>query len=150
MQPPPSSPPPNIGYLSATFWIEAGRVLMRSTYDPAFVLELKEQVGGRNRRWDPATKCWSFYLIVMDEVVALAEKHGYAVTVVEPPAPPTPALLVGEDPYSVLLRLAPDETVRKVYRLVASALHPDLGGDTEKMAQANAAWDAIRRDRRIA
>jgi len=57
------------------------------------------------------------------------------------PAPPLPE--------AILLGVCPPETLRRVWRVIVTDLHPDHGGDTKKMAAANAAWDEIRKNRGI-
>ena len=44
----------------------------------------------------------------------------------------------------------PPEELRQVYRGLVRRFHPDLGGPADFLAQINAAYDAIRRDRPFA
>jgi curved DNA-binding protein CbpA len=51
-----------------------------------------------------------------------------------------------EDLYS-LLGVGPGATaqvIRAAYRALARAMHPDLGGDPQRMAALNAAWSVLR------
>jgi curved DNA-binding protein CbpA len=54
--------------------------------------------------------------------------------------------MADEDLY-VLLGVAPHATVnviRGAYRALARTMHPDLGGDSHRMAALNAAWSVLR------
>lgn len=51
------------------------------------------------------------------------------------------------DPYGLFLRLAPDNVLTQIYKLMAFALHPDRGGNTGKMQTLNDAWEKIKKER---
>lgn len=53
-------------------------------------------------------------------------------------------------PYDTLYLLpsAPLPVMEAVYRALVKLYHPDAGGDTQKMARINAAWDQIKGKRR--
>jgi DnaJ-domain-containing protein 1 len=64
----------------------------------------------------------------------------------------TVTLPAGTDPYRVLGAQisAPTSTIRKLRLRLAQVYHPDIGGDTGndmKMAELNAAYDAVMRER---
>jgi hypothetical protein len=56
----------------------------------------------------------------------------------------------GEDPYGVLgvRKDAPDEVIKAAYKAQAKRFHSDLGGDEAEMKRVNAAFEAIRRQRK--
>lgn len=67
-------------------------------------------------------------------------------------ASPAPVLATGANPYSILGvdSAAPISSIRKLRLRLAQVYHPDIGGETcnaSKMAEVNAAYDAIVRDR---
>ena len=43
--------------------------------------------------------------------------------------------------------LLPNDALQKAYRSAAMTLHPDRGGDMEKMARLNALWQRIETER---
>lgn len=130
----------------ATLWIEDGWIMVRTPYDPDFVKDLKGKISAAHRRWDPDTKLWKVDPSQDDLLVEIVTEYFGEPTVLEDKEVVVVAA-EGEDPYGVLLRLAPDAILKKCYRLVATALHPDKGGSAEDMTRANQAWKAIREDR---
>lgn len=60
-------------------------------------------------------------------------------------APPPRQRQEAGDPYRALLEGLPPDLLKKVYRTIAEAMHPDKGGSTEKMQRVNAAWDRIKK-----
>lgn len=131
----------------ATLWIEGGWIHVRTPYDPGFVRELKSEIHASQRKWDPDEKIWKVDPSQDDVLVPLVAKYFGEPTVLEDKEEVVVVTQAGDDPYGALLRLAPDDVLKRVYRLVATALHPDKGGSAEKMTRANQAWKAIREDR---
>lgn len=55
--------------------------------------------------------------------------------------------LSDSDPYSQFLRLAPNNVLTQIHKLMVFALHPDKGGDTVKMQNLNDSWREIKKER---
>ena len=87
----------------------------------------------RPRRPEVALPPWLGWII--DQVVQGAFQM--------PPGP------VGPKPETVLLDACPPETLKRIWRVIVQDLHPDRGGNPEKMTQANIAWGEIKRRRGI-
>lgn len=136
---------------NATFWIESGRLMMRSTYDPDFVTEMKVRIAPANRAWDGTNKRWSFDPAIADDIVKLAERYYQKVTVVEEGggAPAPIQMTLEGDPYSILARYASSDMLTKLYKSAVVENHPDHGGSVKKMTEINVAWKAIRKERGI-
>lgn len=130
----------------ATLWLKDGWIFVRTPYDKTFVEKLKSTISSVYRRWDPAEKLWKVDPSQDEKLVELVTSFFGAPTILEDKE----VIVVAEsttDAYGTLLRLAPDDVLKKVFRLIAAAVHPDAGGTGEKMAQANSAWNAIKQDR---
>lgn len=56
-----------------------------------------------------------------------------------------------DDPYEIMgvHRNTPPEILKAVYLAWAKNHHPDVGGDPETFKKVNAAWDQIRKERKI-
>lgn len=133
----------------ATIWIANGRVNLRCDYETEWISRFKSMVPARHRKWDGKPNfVWSFDPAYLDDVNALCEKY-FEVTVLTDSTTETPApVSLTGDPILVLCSLASNEALKKLHRQVALECHPDMaGGSTEKMSQANAAWDAIKKAR---
>ena len=130
----------------ATLWLKDGWIFVRTPYNPDFVSELKSKISASHRKWDPVEKLWKVDPSQDDLLVAIVTKFYGEPTVLEDKEVVTIALTDG-DPYGALLRLAPDDVLKKVFRLIATSLHPDKGGPADKMTSANQAWKAIKADR---
>jgi DnaJ-class molecular chaperone len=48
-----------------------------------------------------------------------------------------------------MLRVAPDDVLKKVYRMIAAEIHPDKGGAPEAMIVLNTAWSEIKKERKL-
>ena len=135
----------------ATLFVEDGWIKLRSPYDrkrtPDFIAKLKNSIPSGMRKWDPEEKVWKVDPSYDDILLKLCEKWFEEVNVIEM-QPTIAALPAGSaSAYHDLLSLADGNTIKKVYRLIASSLHPDKGGDVRKMTEANAAWEQIKKER---
>ena len=48
-----------------------------------------------------------------------------------------------------LRSVAPDDVLKKVYRLIAAEIHPDKGGLPEAMVALNQAWSEVKKERKL-
>lgn len=139
----------------ATVWIEGGYIKLRAPYDkfrtPDANDAMKRALPRGTRKWDPKDKVWLIDPAYDEELMSVLNKHYDEVAVIapdEPALPPPPVSTgVGGDPYGIMLRLAPDKTLPKVYRVIAAALHPDAGGSSEDFTKLGNAWEAIKSER---
>lgn len=123
-----------------------GWIYVRTPYDRKFVDDLKKNISAAHRRWDPVDKIWKVDPSQDDLLVGIVKRYFGEPTVLEDKEVVVVAAQ-DSDPYAALLRLAPDDVVKKCFRLIASAIHPDKGGKAKAMERANQAWQAIRKDR---
>lgn len=131
----------------ATLWVKDGYIYCKTPYNPAFVQELKADIPSSQRTWLGVDKVWRIAAAYHEDLLSVIRSHYGEPTVLEQE---TQVVVVGEsgnDPYSNLLKLAPDETLKKIYRMIAAEIHPDKGGKTEDMATLNTAWADIKKER---
>lgn len=130
----------------ATLWLKDGWIHVRTPFSREFVDELKKKLSRAHRRWSPEEKVWMVDPSQDDLIVEIVTKYFGEPTVLENKEV---VVVAGseEDVYGQLLRLAPDDVLKKVYRLIATSLHPDKGGSAQAMTHANQAWGAIKKDR---
>ncbi len=120
--------------------------MVRTPYDADFVKALKTSISPVHRKWDPVDKLWKVDPSQDAVLIRIVTKFFGEPTVLEDKEIVVVAA-EDSDPYAALLRLAPDDVLKKCYRLIASAIHPDKGGQAQSMTRANQAWSAIRADR---
>lgn len=130
----------------ATLWLKDGWIYVRAPFDQEFVDELKKRISPAHRRWDPVEKLWKVDPSQDQRLVKIVKKYFGEPTVLEDKEVVVVAAQ-DSDPYAALLRLAPNDILKKCFRLIASAIHPDKGGKAKAMERANQAWQAIRKDR---
>ena len=119
-----------------------GRFGLRFPYSANLITDLKAQVPRWARAYNPESKVWTFDRAQLALVKRLCVHHLGAVHVdpdLEPrrPAAPTSA-------YDTMIRGLPFDTLKRIYWLAISAVHPDAGGDVTRAQQINAAWSAIK------
>lgn len=132
----------------ATLWLKDGWIYVRTPYDADFVSSFKARISAAHRKWDPVEKVWKVDPSQDDALVAIVTQYFGEPTILEDKEVVVVAAAEG-DPYGALLRLASNEILTKVYRLIATTLHPDKGGSADNMTKANQAWAAIKADRGI-
>jgi len=54
-----------------------------------------------------------------------------------------------DDPWSATLKLASNDVLKQIHKLLIISLHPDKGGNEEKMKKLNVYWDKIAKERGI-
>lgn len=113
----------------------------------SFIAALKRHVSPRDRRWDAPNKRW----LLKDDALVLymLRLHGMTVECDDNAPPPTTHRAPVMDRAAALRLLhlqpdAPDWLVQAAYRAAAKKLHPDAGGDTEKMQIINQAMEVLR------
>lgn len=112
-------------------------------YDPD-VIDMIKTFPASWRRWNPATKTWSFDTYASGELAVLLMQYGH--TVIEPgrrSQPPPPRSAPRGDTWADALMMAVGpERVEPVHRVLTRVLHPDVAtGDTVLMQQLNTARD---------
>ncbi len=133
---------------SALFFRD-GRVALAFPYDKGAVAALKLGIPAGDRGFHRGTKIWTVSASWAERAVMLLRFHFPDLEVSRPDAraaPPAP--LRETDPVFAALHLlpnAPPELVEAAYRVLARLMHPDLGGDGERMAELNRAVAELRR-----
>jgi hypothetical protein len=134
----------------ATLWLKDGWIYTRTPYDRDFVDSLKKVIPAAYRRWDPVEKLWKVDPSKDEVLIKIVTRYFGEPTVIEDKEQVVVAALPpGDDPYAALLKLAPNDLLKKIQRQIVSAVHPDHGGSNEAMATANSAWSAIKTDREM-
>ncbi len=54
-----------------------------------------------------------------------------------------------KDPFSEMLKMASNNTIKQIYKLIAKDVHPDKGGTKEKMMKLNRLYERIKEIRGI-
>jgi hypothetical protein len=131
----------------ATIWSEGSWLFVRTPYDKEWIAELKIDIPYAGRKWDADQKLWKVDPAYLDDLIDVTEKY-FDVSVINPnPEPEVVMISAGAetDAYSRMLKLASPGLLKKVYRLIASEIHPDKGGPAHGMVELNAAWDEIKK-----
>lgn len=123
-----------------------GWVLVSTPYDAKLVEDLKSWIEPSGRSWNPETKFWEVKEIHLGTLVTILKKHfGDNVT----QNLTTPALGTGPKnmfiPVLEALKQLPNGQMVKVYRALANACHPDVGGTNELMSKLNQAYQEVKK-----
>jgi len=133
----------------ATLWVKDGYIFVKTPYNPEFVQELKADIPASQRVWMGVDKVWRVAAAYHEDVYSVVRKHYGEPTVIEQ----EPQIVVqggpADDPFGALLRIAPDDVLKKVYRMIAAEVHPDKGAPAEAMVALNQAWSEIKKERKL-
>jgi hypothetical protein len=126
-------------------------------FKPQLVEFLKQNVPASDRTFDPTTKIWTFTEQYLDgtvkflhicfgsgEVAVVTRQQFEASS-----RPPTGSVRVSntiDGALAEFMKLIPYESARAAYRHAAVIMHPDRGGDLEKMSKMNALWTRIQKE----
>jgi hypothetical protein len=133
----------------ATLWVKDGYIFVKTPYDPEFVQELKADIPSSCRTWMGVDKVWRIAAAYHEDLLSVVKKHYGEPTVLEQE---TQVVVVGDsgnDPFGAMLKVAPDEVLKKVYRMIAAEIHPDKGGKPEDMVTLNQAWAEVKKERKL-
>lgn len=131
---------------------------LSGAYDDQLVSFLKSNIPYSDRAWDPATKIWTFtesYFSGVEKLCKMvfgdANVSVFTRQQVEATAGATSGTSVQKvDTITIelaeFLRLLPYEAAQAAYRKAAFILHPDKGGDMEKMSRLNQLWTKIEKE----
>lgn len=133
----------------ATIRVKDGYIFLSAPYDEHFIQELKADIPYGSRIFLKNDKQWRIDAAYADDLLSVVRKHYGEPTIVEPEEKVVVVADAEVDPYGVMLRLGSDDTVKKVYRMLAVELHPDKGGKPENMVSLNQAWEKIRKERKL-
>lgn len=138
-----ASQTPRVTYLSN------GTVEVQFPFDRWVVEALKQRIPSTCRSYDPARKIWLVGVELADVAIEILDAAFDCVDVAQGSArgsEPTP-IRKHDSEYSEmhLLPTAPGFVIEAVYRALAKASHPDLGGSTVDMQRLNAAYEALQR-----
>lgn len=123
-------------------------------YDAKFIDFLKVAIPVAHRAFDPSTKIWTFAEQYFDPVKNTAEKvwGKQDVTTVskaqtqQATAPPSVQKASMDEIFVQWCKLLTPDAFMAAYRKAATELHPDKGGDMEKMARLNVLWERIKKE----
>jgi hypothetical protein len=125
-----------------------GGVVLTFPFDRWLVDELKTQIPGHARTYDPVAKSWTVAPAYAGIAIRLMYQAFTDVEMVDAAAGPT--FDRGGDPREAALivlhlrETAPPELVTAAHRCLAKLNHPDRGGSTATMQAINAAAEQIR------
>jgi len=127
---------------------------VETPYSRAFVEGLKLVVPASDRGWDPASKIWTITERFFPAIKVAAERifpgQVNILTREQAEKATAPSAVKIKTLNEVLLDfvlLLPNDALQKAYRVAAMTLHPDRGGDMEKMSRLNALWQRIEMER---
>ena len=123
-------------------------------YSKAFVEGIKVVVPASDRGYDPTSKIWTiterFFPVIKIAADRLFPNQVYYLTREQAEKATAPSAVKSKTLNEILLdfvRLLPNDALQKAYRVAAMTLHPDRGGDMDKMARLNALWQRIETER---
>ena len=130
----------------------------QTPYNPKYVDTLKQLIPFSERAWDAGTKTWVISEKVWESVRKITEAAFATVAQVvtraqvEAQANASRAGATASGLASTVggaanefLTLIPYEAAQKAYRHAALLMHPDRGGDPDKMSKMNAAWQQVEK-----
>lgn len=121
-----------------------GWVNVSMPYDPPCIEDIKSWIETSGRMWNPITKFWEVKEIHLETLVSILKKHfGDKVTqnlTTEVASPKNLFVPVFE-----ALKKLPNGDIKRVYRLLAQAFHPDAGGTNELMSKLNEAYSEVKK-----
>lgn len=154
------------------YWRKDGWVWIMTPYHPLFVHRVKFLIPGYARCFDPTAKVWSCESGYADLLLDTAlDVFGEKPTEIPPiPAPKAESRQRQErqeqrekkrrerdgretgsskkpSPFAIFMGFMPDDMLKKTYRALVVALHPDRGGSHEDMVALNNAMEEITRRR---
>lgn len=132
----------------ATLWVKDGYIFVKTPYVEAFIQELKADIPYGSRVFLKVEKVWRVDAAYHEDLLSVVKKHFGEPVILDPE--PAQVVVVegsGKDPFGAMLRVAPPEVLKKVYRMIAVEIHPDKGGKPEDMVTLNQAWDAVKKER---
>lgn len=119
---------------------------------------LKQFIPHSEREWNGDTKTWTFTESYLDGTVKFLQicfgnQEVATVTRTQYEAQQQPRSSVAVSKLNTndmllvdFMKLIPYEAARAAYRQAAILLHPDKGGDMEKMSKVNALWTKIQKE----
>ena len=127
---------------------------VEAPYHKAFVEGLKIVVPASDRGWNPESKIWTITERFFPAIKIAAERvfkgQVNILTREQAERATSPTVVKSKTLDEVLLEftcLLPNDALRKAYLVAARELHPDHGGDMEKMSRLNALWQRIETER---
>lgn len=137
--------------------IQAYRI--STPFNPRFVETIKHLVPASDRACDMQTKIWTFterFLVPMQSLCESIWGKGEIAVItrqqVETQANQQSQRSVTTTSSALansameFLALLPYESAKKAYLHAALALHPDRGGDTERMSKINSLWSILEKE----
>lgn len=139
------------------WWDESVQGYHVSTpYSKEFVEFIKLGVPASDRGFDPTTKIWTVTEKYFDLIYSTATKvwknpgDVAVVTKAQSQAASAPPAVSRASLDSVMLdfvKMLPERALLQAFRFAAAELHPDKGGDMDKMMRLNTLWDRIKTDK---
>lgn len=129
-----------------------------SPYNEALVDFLGKQIPVSDRSYDKPTKIWTLVerqLAPLEAFIKLMNMRSTVVSRQQAEATQQSQSKAGtastrNEPIDQVIvrfvKLCPPDAMQKAFRAAAIAMHPDRGGNANKMASLNAAWDRIQKE----
>jgi len=132
---------------------------LSADFKPELITFLKKNIPVSERTFDPNTKIWTFTEKYLNGTVKLCELvYGVQNVVVLSKQQVEAAyqqtnssinvkkLDTTDSLLSEFMRLIPFDAAQSAYRKASLTLHPDHGGNMEKMSRLNAIWEKIQKE----
>jgi hypothetical protein len=125
-----------------------GHVVLTFPYSKRLVDQLKAQIPGHARTYDPATKEWTVAPAYAAIALSLLRTTFPDAVTEEPGHRTEPQPIRSSDQAYATLHLlpsAPDELIDAAFRVLARQCHPDVaGGDGSRMRELNDAYADLK------
>lgn len=125
--------------------VDDGEAYVYTPYIESLVYDLRELPV---RRWDSERRCWIVPEIFVDDVIDILSGYKDVLSGVQVSGTTRSSKHRPPDFNWVdeLFAELPSQALTRVYRSLAYAFHPDVGGNPEIMKQINLAYERRRRD----
>jgi hypothetical protein len=128
---------------------------MASPYNKDLVEGIKQFIPVSDRSFDPQTKMWTFVERQLAPLTQLFKTLNVQPTIItrqqaeqasqSSPTGPRRGVPLAELALE-FMRVAGADAMLKAYRAAAMTLHPDRGGNMDKMSALNAAWERLQKE----
>jgi hypothetical protein len=125
-------------------------------YNKELVELLKDRIPVSDRSYDEASRTWTFverqlklvegilaFIHAQVKITTRADAERYANTARQSATSSRSPI---DTAIIEFVRLTPFDAMLRAYRQAQMTLHPDKGGDADKSARLNAAWDRVRKE----
>lgn len=128
----------------AKIWLDETKAVIcaRFPYTQKVIDEIRAKIPKGKKSWNPDDKIWEFSVETVDVIVEILSDHFDKVIDLTKEVPELPIIQNGTDP---LLSLLDQDDIQKIYKVLVKKYHPDVGGDSNKMARINQVFSKMKK-----